>query len=649
MKVSLGSWVRYKFDNFMAKGIGSMLFGLVVIFLASLGLIVALRAIVFFGFQQGDETFRGQYQNEASHLTDGSEMDTHFFHHIYLTFLQMTDGGNMAQDILAHPAYKVPAVIGGMVGLVLMSALVGLITTWLMERMAQLRKGTSQVIEANESEKDATVCILAEADKEEMDDFLAFRLPAGERATTRIVTRSGSISSIANLQVASVETCKSVILLASCNQSAADRDKQLSDARVLKSILALTNCVPSSKGTELNIVAEVFDPTQKAIIERTCPHPVSVIDAWDILAKIIVQTSRSVGLSVVYGEILSFEGCEMYFYNNPKWKGMTFGDVQFHFPDGVPLGVRNTAGEVLINPASNHELKGDDDLLIVASDDSAIQFKKKPVAKPVELEFVESRIDQKIERELIIGWNRMAPIIIEQYADYVLDGSEITILIEDPPHQVIGEIDVLRQSHPGLKIDLVDGDPFDMGVLNGVMPPNKNNIIILNKSGESRDAEQTDSETIVILLMLRAIFEEAKLDPLPSLIAEVADSRNQSLVSSSGVKDFIISNRLVSMLLAQISEEADIKSVYDNLFEEDGSEIYLKPLSLYQKTFGKKLTFADCMSLAQKRGEVCIGVKIKSEEENEDANFGVELIPDKKKHFHLGAEDCLVVVAEDEC
>ncbi|MEM1297419.1 MAG: hypothetical protein AAGH89_18785, partial [Verrucomicrobiota bacterium] len=464
MKISFGSWIRYKFDNFMAKGIGSMLFGLVVIFLASLGLIVALRAIVFFGFQQGDESFRGQYQNEAAHLADGSEMDTHFLHHIYLTFLQMTDGGNMAQDILAHPAYKLPAVLGGMVGLVLMSALVGLITTWLMERMAQLRKGTSQVIEkehsvilgwdpqrvieilrelieANESEKDATVCILAEADKEEMDDFLAFRLPTSERATTRIVTRSGSISSIANLKVASVETCKSVILLASCNQTADERSKQISDARVLKSILALSNCVPAGDDTELNIVAEVFDSTQRGIIERTCPHPVSVIDAWDILAKIIVQTSRSVGLSVVYSEILSFEGCEMYFHNNPKWKGMKFGDIQFHFPDGVPLGIRNTDGEVAINPDVNRELKEDDDLLIVADDDSTIQFKKRPVAKPSELEFVESRVEQKIERELIIGWNRMAPIIIEQYADYVLEGSEITILIENPDHDTRTEID----------------------------------------------------------------------------------------------------------------------------------------------------------------------------------------------------------------
>ena len=639
MKATMGQRLRYKFDNFMSRGIGSMMKGLVFIFLTIFLIIVAVRFVIY------TTGATGQYAGDGDQLP--------FWHHIYLVWLAITDPGNPAQDIMGDPRYKIPAIAAGASGLILMSALVGLITTWLMDRMEQLRKGHSQVIEsehtvilgwdeqrvveilrelieANESEKNPSVCILAEEEKEDMDDFLAKRLPEKERLNTRVVTRAGSISSMANLKVASVESCKSVIVLATCNQSAPEREKNQSDARVLKAILALSNCVPATEESELNIVAEVFDTTQRDIIIRTCPHTVSVVDAWDILAKIIVQTSRSVGLSVAYGEMLSFEGCEMYFHNNPKWEGLGFGALQFHFPDGVPLGVRNAAGEIKINPPPAQTMRADDDVLIVAEDDSTVEFRKKPVVKQAPtVQLVESRLEQKLERELIIGWNRMAPIIIEQYADYVLDGSDVTVLLEEPDERVKAEIARLSQEHPGLKIDLVDGDPFDLGLLRSVMPPEKNNIIILNKSGDSEDAEKTDSETIVILLMLRSIFEEANPDPLPNLIAEVADSRNQSLVSSSGVKDFIISNRLVSMLLAQISEEADIKAVYDDLFQEDGSEIYLKPLHLYQpaNAFPATLTFADCMWLAQQRQEVCIGIKMAADEENADANFGVEVNP----------------------
>ncbi len=54
------------------------------------------------------------------------------------------------------------------------------------------------------------------------------------------------------------------------------------------------------------------------------------------------------------------------------------------------------------------------------------------------------------------------------------------------------------------------------------------------------------------------------------------------------------------------------------------------------------------MGLAQKRGEVCLGVKIKAGEGDSKKNYGVKLIPEKNKRYTLQPEDCLVVVAEDD-
>jgi hypothetical protein len=114
------------------------------------------------------------------------------------------------------------------------------------------------------------------------------------------------------------------------------------------------------------------------------------------------------------------------------------------------------------------------------------------------------------------------------------------------------------------------------------------------------------------------------------------------------VKDIIISNRLISMVLSQISESREIKNVYDDIFQEDGSEIYLKPASLYFSEFPAEVTFADMMRVAQNREEVCIGVKIKANEENEDENFGVKLIPEKNTKYSLDYFDSLIVLSEDE-
>ena len=119
-------------------------------------------------------------------------------------------------------------------------------------------------------------------------------------------------------------------------------------------------------------------------------------------------------------------------------------------------------------------------------------------------------------------------------------------------------------------------------------------------------------------------------------------------MARAGVNDFIISNRYISMLLAQISEDGEIKRVYDDLFQEDGSEIYLKPASLYFHEFPVDLTYADMIHIAQKRDEVCLGVKIKALENDMDQNFGVKLIPEKNTRYSLQPEDALVVLAEDE-
>ena len=52
------------------------------------------------------------------------------------------------------------------------------------------------------------------------------------------------------------------------------------------------------------------------------------------------------------------------------------------------------------------------------------------------------------------------------------------------------------------------------------------------------------------------------------------------------------------------------------------------------------------MLAAQKRNEVCFGLKIKSEEY--EPKFGIHIIPKKDEVFNLEEGDMLIVLAEDE-
>ena len=645
----LSDRVRYQFDCFMARGGSSIFVSLVVVFVGLLLTFSLVRGVMLLALP--DATL------ERGHG---------FLHNAYITFLQMTDPGNMNQDVESSPAFKVSAILAGLTGVVMLSTLVAFITTALDQKISQLKKGHSKVIEddhtlilgwnervleilrelvlANESEDDPVVVILADEDKEVMDEHLRVNMP--DTLNTRVVTRSGSPSSLVNLEIASVASCRSVIVLARSPVSAPLRDKEASDAMVVKTVLALAAARPEA--ASLNVVAEIFLEGNRRIVEDISPGEITTVDTDDILAKILVQTSRSIGLSVVYNEVLSFDGCEMYFHK-ADWGTTKFGQLAYHFPDGVPMGLRHSDGRITLNPPANQLVQPDDAVLILAEDDSTIDYQSQPLVTPRNLPVVTRRKEQSTEHNLIIGWTSKVETILREYADYVLDGSTIDVMLRQPDHSVVEKVKVLNQELSSVQIRLTKGNPLTKEGLLAVEPSRYDNIIILSQGQLGDDDETTESETIVILLLLRGILENSpRTDKQTKLITEVLDSENQPLVARAGVRDFIISNRFVSMLLAQISEDPDIKYVYDDLFDEDGSEIYLKPADLYFESFPIEVNYADLIQVAQHRGEVCLGLKIKALENHLDDNFGVSLIPNKQEVFVLQANDSLVVLAEDE-
>lgn len=644
---------RYRFDTFMAKGGGNIFKALTAVFVVTFLLIGLLRGVLL------------------SFAPDiAQQHDVGFWGGLYITFLEITDPGNMAQDIYSGVGYKVFAILAGIAGIVMLSALIAFITTALDQKIYELKRGRSKVIEsghtlilgwseqriaemlrelvlANESEKDACVVILADKDKEDMDDIL--RLRVRETATTRVVTRSGDVASITNLDMVSLESCKSVIILADCDDTDSAERKASSDAKAIQTVLAtMGNDIESE---DFSVVVEIFNPTHREIVRSSFPDHVITVNTSDILAKLLVQTSRSVGLSTVYNEILSFDGCEMYFYD-ADWGGCSFGEIGYRFPDGVPIGIRSDDGSITLNPDAGQALQPSDEILIVADDDSTIELLDAPVAAPVMHALSGERQEQRVERELMIGWSFKSAAIIREFADYIVEGSQIHVLLKHPTSEQVADIKALDKEIPSIDVSLLEKDCLSIEDLMSVKPFEYDNIIILagNAVDDTEvDAARVDSENIVALLLLRRIFSQyAEESANTKLITEILDSQNDALVAKAGVQDVIISNRLVSMIMAQISESADIERVYDDIFQEDGSEIYLKPVSLYFETLPPEATFADMMAIAQQRGEICIGVKTMAYENDKSRNNGIQLIPEKTAVFNLQPDDKLVVLAEDE-
>ncbi|HJS73498.1 MAG TPA: hypothetical protein VJ921_04365, partial [Vicinamibacteria bacterium] len=641
---------RYRLDNFLARGSGALFVSLLVAFLAAIAAIGAGRFLL--------------------HAL-APEATSAFSRELWVVFLQLTDPGNMGEDSDNPAVLKSAAVVAGLTGVVIFSALIAFLTTALDQAITHLKKGHSQVlesghalilgwgprvveilrelVEANESEKNPVVVILSEADKEEMDEYL--RSHFTERKNTRVVTRSGPTGSVASLRRVSAHRAKSAIVLSDCTHSATLEVKLASDARVIKTVLALESLLSSEE--EFSIVAEAFTDRNRQVLKDIAPGKVSAVDVEEILAKIMVQTSRTSGLAVVYSELLGFSGCEMYFHQNPRWSGLLFDRLQYHFRDGIPIGIRPKDGEILIRPPGETMLGAEDEILIIAEDDSSIEFHPNPVMIPKAREVPQLRVERAIERQLILGWSYKAPIIIREYADYVLEGSQVDVVVKDAPESLRATVASL-DGQGGIRVGLIDMDPLSSEDLEAIQPFSYNHVIILpQKPHLDAEPERIDSETIVVLLHLRKqlkALSEKGTRVSTKLITEILDSSNRDLVSHAGVDDFIISNRMVSMLFAQMSEEPQIEGVYENLFREEGSEIYVKPAWLYFGALPVTCRFGDLMRVAQKReGEIAIGYKLKMLESDPAANYGIKINPAKDSLVTLDREDCLVVVAEDDC
>jgi hypothetical protein len=645
MKPSYRELLNYKIERYLSKGGMSIFFSLTVVFIAGFVLILAIRYLMMAMFP------------------DLNYFDN-FWKDVWVIFLQMTDPGNMNQDNNAPFWLKITTIIAGLGGIILLSMLIAFITTTLESVFFEFRKGRGRVFEknhtlilgwnervvdvireliiANESEKSAVIVILSNEDKENMDNLIAKRLP--NTNNTQIITTTGDYANINELRRVSVDAAKSVALLANCSESAPLSEKAASDVQSIKAIMAIISC---QNGTNtIPIIAEIFSQEKRDLIQFFKDDKIIALDSWNIMGKLLVQTSLTSGLEIVYSEIFSFDGCEMYYHGEDNWHDVEFYDLPFHFRDGVPLGIYNPDSGLVLRPAKGTRLGKGDQVLMLAEDDSTIAFQSEAFIKPKEMAIAGGRIAQVNKKILILGWHDVGKIFIDEAGSYLLGGSGFDIMFKDPFPELIELVKGLQLQYHDFEINLIDRDPLELVSLEAMKPFSYDNVIVLSQDMEEQNVDKIDADTLVILLLLRAIKKDTQ--PHTNIITQVLNSENQEIITQTDVDDFIISNRLITMILTQLCEQPLIKLFYDDIFSEDGSEIYVKPVHLYFSKFPQKVTFADIMGVANKRDEICLGIRKQKLHKNADANFGISLNMAKDAIVEIEAGDFLVVLSEDE-
>jgi K+/H+ antiporter YhaU regulatory subunit KhtT len=360
----------------------------------------------------------------------------------------------------------------------------------------------------------------------------------------------------------------------------------------------------------------------------------------DLISRITVQTCRQSGLSVVYTELLEYEGDELYFQVEPKLSGRTFGDGLFMYEDSALIGLRRADGGVLLNPPMETVIAAGDAVIAISEDDDTVVLSGRTTHDVAEdaIRATPAPVPAP-ERTLIFNWNARTPAILRELDTYVAPGSEVTLVARD---SAAVQACVARTPFANLRVQIVSGDATDRDMLDSLHVPQYDHVIVLGEGGDL-DAQAADARTLTTLLHLRSIQDLQKAD-FP-VVSEMVDLRNREIAAAARADDFIVSDQLVSLMLSQLSETRALQPVFEDLFDPEGSEIYLKPIDRYVE-LDRPLSFYTVLESARRRGEVAIGYRIHAEAENAVKAYGVVLNPAKSEKVTFAHGDRVIVVAE---
>lgn len=631
-KITMTDRLRYEFDKLMERGTVSLIAGLGVV---SAVFVLGMSAIVFLsGMSIADER------------PDGFD----FFQIAWMSLLRTFDPGTMGADTGNAP-FLATMLLVTLGGIFLVSTLIGIVTSGIEAKARELGKGRSFVVErnhtlvlgwspqifsiisellqANANQRRSCIVILADKDKQEMQDEIRSRI--GSRHKTRIICRTGNPLDVTDLGIANPQDARAIIIISP--------ETDDPDIHVIKVLLALTNG-PQRKQGRYHIVAGIRDPKNVEVARMIGRTEVQIIPIGDLISRVTAQACRQSGLSVVYNELLNFDGDEIYFKEERGLVGKTFGEALFAYDDSTVIGLQRRNGQTWLNPPMDTLIESGEEIIAISGDDDkmtlsgmtefdiaapAIKSRRKTIASP--------------ENTLILGWNSRGTFVIAELDNYVALGSHTTVVADSLNAQSLVPAIPVRNQLLTFRL----GDTTDRQTLDLLDIPNYDHVIVLSCS-DDLNPQEADARTLITLLQLRELGEKSRHDI--QVVSEMLDVRNRELAEVTRADDFIVSDQLVSLLLAQISENRHLTDVFTELFDPQGCEIYLNPAEDYV-SLGTPVNFYTVLEAARCRDEVALGYRLHRNAHNPAQSYGVVLNPGKSKKASFAEGDKIVVLAKD--
>ncbi len=615
-KVSFRERLRYAFDNFMGKGT-----------VALIGMLFLITAIVV--------VITGVLSSiGSSDVSTGNQ--------IWMSLMHALDAGTLAGDETSDIGFVILMTIVTICGIFVTSILIGIISSAFEEKLNSLRKGFSKVIEenhtviigfndsiytvmtelieANSNHKNACILVIGQEEKEVMDEEIQNHIE--DFKTTRVICRSGKPTNAALLEMASMETARSIIV------------NEDDDFTAIKAVLSVVAYMKSKNvfDNDTYITALIHNRENLEAAKIAGEGKAEIIFFEDMITRVIANTCRQPGLSSVLTDMFDFGGSEFYFEEFPELTGKKFGDVLNLFDLSIAVGL--CKGETpMLNPPMDTVIEGGDRIIHLSEDDGV--SKPQATAPPMDVKVYmaeDTSVVQEPFHMLILGYNESLTQLLSELEEFIPETSKITIAGEAFPAEQVSE-----WKNMNYHVTVIEKNIYEISKLQDLIDEDTGNILLLAEDG--CDSEEADEKILILLLQIRAIL--ARNNWKINITSEMNSVENQKLMQVADVNDFVVGSSITSLIIAQVAENRHLLSFFTTMLTSDGSELYMKPAKNYVKLH-QEMNFYELTEITKQKNEILLGYK-----KMVNGQMQLTVGPTKTDRISFTEEDYLIVIAED--
>ena len=548
MLKDIPKYIKYRIDRMLNKGLFYQLM-LLVFAIIILLLIVSIFIIIVFQYPAK----RAFWDSLMQFIDTGNISSVEGSFGLVITFLMVT-----------------------FIGVCGWGSLIAMINKALQDRINNLSKGNAFIMEKNHAiilgygeealtiveefimAKVKTIIILSEHNVDVIRKRISF---IKDYKKTNIIIREGTSSRIENIKLLNISKSSSISII--------NND----DTESLNILLALKKIISEYElENKINICVLVHEEDTIEIIKsiEDKNFVIHIIYKYEILYKLIAQSIIYTGLSNVYEDLFSNDGNVFYIETDHDFDNHTFEDAALKYLDKgmILLGITKEDRSQLLIPKHDNILKKENRLVVLSRNNNDDSIKEYPDIKP--------NIIKYKNNILLICEEKRYDEIIKEISEY-MENHNIRML----------SYDLIKSQKNKYKF-----------MLEKLKKEEITKIVLISEDNI------TDVKSINILLIIRQIIRKENLNI--AILSLLNSIQKRNLIYSDDVRDFIVSGKLIGMLMAQASLSSNILYIFYGLLSKNGKDIIMSPYSDY---FKEPKTFKEVyLSLLNKK-IILIGVK----------------------------------------